>query len=106
LEQRIAAAEERAREAERRLDEAKPRRSRSRASRSAKGDVDGGGEVDTGETALTEVEPADMPPVDDVPEEVTADGSDLRSRLVRSTDARRRGISTPTAVPTPGPKRR
>ena len=119
LEQRIAAAEERAREAERRLDEAKPRRSRSRASRPAKGDAGGdgnGGEVDRGETARAEVEPAqvepaefepaDMPPVDDVPEEVTADGSDLRSRLVRSTDARRRGISTPTAVPTPGPKRR
>ena len=29
----------------------------------------------------------------------TVDGSELRSRLVRSTDARRRGISTPTPTP-------
>ena len=60
-------------------------------------------------------------PVDVVPDELAAaepvlddealekakvDGSELRSRLVRSTDARRRGISTPTAVPTPGPTKR
>jgi hypothetical protein len=65
-------------------------------------------------------ESADQP-VDVVPEELAAaepvlddealekakvDGSELRSRLVRSTDARRRGISTPTAVPTPGPTKR
>jgi hypothetical protein len=104
LEQRIAAAEERAHEAERRLDEAKPRRSRSRATQRAKangnGDASGGGGV-----APAELE-ADGVPADDVSEGSVVDGSELRSRLVRSTDARRRGIATPTPEPTPGPKRR
>ncbi len=54
-----------------------------------------------------EAEPQDeVTPVDDGPPVPTVDGSELRSRLVRSTDARRRGISTPTPTPTPGPKRR
>ncbi len=43
---------------------------------------------------------------DEALEKARVDGSELRSRLVRSTDARRRGISTPTAVPTPGPTKR
>jgi hypothetical protein len=107
LEERIAAAEERAREAERRLDEAKPRRTRSRATQraSGKGDALANGAVERGDVVPTEVESEDTS-ADDVAEEAAVDGSELRSRLVRSTDARRRGISTPTAVPTPGPKRR
>jgi hypothetical protein len=103
LEGRVSLAEERAHEAERRLDEAKPRRSRSRASQRANGNggPDGGGD----DPRPIEVEPEDVP-ADDVAEEATVDGSELRSRLVRSTDARRRGISTPTAVPSPGPTKR
>jgi hypothetical protein len=102
LEERIATAEERAREAERRLDEAKPRRSRSRATQRA--NANGNGD-DSGDVAPAALE-AEVVPADDAPEEAKEDGSELRSRLVRSTDARRRGISTPTVVPTPGPKRR
>jgi hypothetical protein len=102
LEERISAAEERAHEAERRLDEAKPRRSRSRASQRTNGNGDGDG---SGEVAQAEVEP-EAEPDDAALEKAKEDGSELRSRLVRSTDARRRGISTPTTVPTPGPKRR
>lgn len=120
LEARLVAAEERARDAERRLDEAaaKPR-SRSRASRRANADAEAGvegngnGKVDD----ETQPEPAIHASVDDDAQEPAAtvddgppipteDGSELRSRLVRSTDARRRGISTPTPTPTPGPKRR
>jgi hypothetical protein len=127
LEERVTAAEDRAREAERRLDEAKPRRSRSRATQRANGNGTGqqngkakaAGNADDGVDAPA-AESADQP-VDVVPEELAAaepvlddealekakvDGSELRSRLVRSTDARRRGISTPTAVPTPGPTKR
>ncbi len=126
LEERVAAAEERAREAERRLDEAKPRRSRSRATPRTNGNVKvgangnaRGGENVDGKEDLASTEDADRR--EDVPEELAAaepvlddealeranvDGSELRSRLVRSTDARRRGISTPTAVPTPGPTKR
>jgi hypothetical protein len=102
LEERIAAAEERAREAERRLDEAKPRGSRSRATRRANGN--GNGSADGSE----DVAPAEAEavPTDDASERSVEDGSELRSRLVRSTDARRRGIATPTPTPTPGPKRR
>ena len=120
LEARLVAAEERARDAERRLDDAaaKPR-SRSRASRRAanaeaeangSGDGNGNGDAPPGEATIevkAEVEPQDdAAPVDDGPPVPTVDGSELRSRLVRSTDARRRGISTPTPTPTPGPKRR
>ncbi len=82
LEERITAAEQRAGEAERRLDEAKPRSgSRSRASR---GNGDGGGTpagVDAPDAA------------NDDAEKPVIDGSDLRSRLVRSTDAKRRGAT-------------
>jgi hypothetical protein len=99
LEDRIAAAEERAHEAERRLDETKPRRSRSRASQRA--NADGG----NGDVAPTELE-TEPEPDEETLEKAQVDGSELRSRLVRSTDARRRGISTPTAVPTPGPTKR
>ncbi len=129
LEERVAAAEERAREAERRLDEAKPRRSRSRSTQRANGNGNGTGrENGKAEGDGTANDGVDAPaaesvdqPVDVVPEELAAaepvlddealekakvDGSELRSRLVRSTDARRRGISTPTAVPTPGPTKR
>jgi hypothetical protein len=120
LEERLAAAEERARDAERRLDEAvaKPR-SRSRASRrananaeaSAEANGNGNGKVDAEPEATIQVKPEaesqdEATPVDDGPPVPTVDGSELRSRLVRSTDARRRGISTPTPTPTPGPKRR
>ena len=122
LEARVVAAEERARDAERRLDDAAPKpRSRSRASRraaNAEADVEaeangnGNGKIDAepGEAtseAEVEVEPQDdAAPVDDGPPVPTVDGSELRSRLVRSTDARRRGISTPTPTPTPGPTKR
>jgi hypothetical protein len=122
LEERVAAAEERAREAERRLDEAKPRRSRSRAAPrtngnakvAANGDGNVGGNEDAapaGDADRREdvpVELAAAEPVldDEALEKANVDGSELRSRLVRSTDARRRGISTPTAVPTPGPTKR
>jgi hypothetical protein len=118
LEARLVAAEERARDAERRLDDAaaKPR-SRSRASRraanaDAEGNGNGNGNVDAAPGGATiqvkdEVEPQDdAAPVEEGPPVPTEDGSELRSRLVRSTDARRRGISTPTPTPTPGPKRR
>jgi len=122
LEARVVAAEERARDAERRLDDAAPKpRSRSHASRraaNAEADVEaeangnGNGKIDAepGEAtseAEVEVEPQDdAAPVDDGPPVPTVDGSELRSRLVRSTDARRRGISTPTPTPTPGPTKR
>jgi hypothetical protein len=106
LEERIAAAEERAREAERRLDEAKPRRARSRASQRANGNGTAGVNADGRDAASTAELEADAVPADEASEGAEVDGSELRSRLVRSTDARRRGISTPTAVPTPGPKRR
>ncbi len=106
LEERIAAAEERARESERRLDEAKPKRSRSRASQRANGNGSKDGSADdSGGVAPAELE-AETLPDDDALEKAKVDGSELRSRLVRSTDARRRGISTPTAVPTPGPTKR
>jgi hypothetical protein len=120
LEERLAAAEERARDAERRLDEAaaKPR-SRSRASRranaaaeaSAEANGNGNGKVEEAQPEPAIVAQADEPeppatPVEEGPPVPTEDGSELRSRLVRSTDARRRGISTPTPTPTPGPKRR
>ncbi len=120
MEERLAAAEERARDAERRLDEAaaKPR-SRSRASRRASANAEasadangnGNGKADAEPEATIQVEPEAEPqdeatPADDGPPVPTVDGSELRSRLVRSTDARRRGISTPTPTPTPGPKRR
>ncbi|MGZ8650827.1 MAG: hypothetical protein ACXWX5_01480 [Actinomycetota bacterium] len=108
LEERIAAAEERAREAERRLGEAKPRGSRSRASRRASATANGNahGSADgNGDVAPTELEPEAVPANEEL-ERSVVDGSELRSRLVRSTDARRRGIATPTPTPTPGPKRR
>ncbi len=116
MEARIAAAEERAREAERRLDDVKPRRSRSRSSaKSSNGDASANREADPNDTpgGNGEVVPAEPTSelaaeveAPDVPEKEPVDGSELRSRLVRSTDARRRGISTPTPVPTPGPTRR
>jgi hypothetical protein len=118
LEARLVAAEERARDAERRLDgaAAKPR-SRSRASRraaNADAEANGNGNMNVdaalGEATIQvkdDVEPQDdAAPVEEGPPVPTEDGSELRSRLVRSTDARRRGISTPTPTPTPGPKRR
>jgi hypothetical protein len=83
LEDRITAAEERARDAERRLDEAKPRSgSRSRTPKS-----NGNGEP------ATPMEDAAEKPVEDDAEQRAIDGSDLRSRLVRSTDAKRRGAT-------------
>ncbi|MGH2594547.1 MAG: hypothetical protein ACRDH7_01125 [Actinomycetota bacterium] len=82
LEDRITAAEERARDAERRLDEAKPR-SGSR-SRTPKGN--GNGEA-------APIEDDAEKPVKDDAEQRAIDGSDLRSRLVRSTDAKRRGAT-------------
>jgi hypothetical protein len=100
LEERISAAERRAEEAERRLDEANPRSAaRARASR-----------ANGKKNPSTPVAPAPEEPVapvakEDEPASPTVDGSELRSRLVRSTDARRRG-STPTPAPTPGPQRR
>ena len=126
LEERLAAAEERAREAERRLDEAKPRRSRSRATQRTNGNAKDGSErqgerrreramatrtpaaEDADQREDVPVELASAEPVldDEALEKAKVDGSELRSRLVRSTDARRRGISTPTAVPTPGPTKR
>lgn len=73
LEERIAAAEQRAHAAEERPNGS---RSRSRASK-----TNGGADTaDDGEP----VQDVDEPPVD---------GSELRSRLVRSTDARRRGAA-------------
>ncbi len=102
LEGRISVAEERAREAERRLDEAKPRRSRSRASQRANGN---GSADESGEVTPAQLE-ADAVPTEGTSEGTVEDGSELRSRLVRSTDARRRGIATPTPAPAPGPKRR
>lgn len=85
LEERISAAEERARDAERRLDEKKPRggsRSRTPA---------GNGEGDA-----SPAENDSEKPVEDDAEKPVIDGSELRSRLVRSTDAKRRG-ATPVA---------
>ena len=100
MEERIAAAEERALDAERRLDEARPRHARSRAGRRANVIAD----PDEGDTVADPGAELEAP--DESPEAPDVDGSELRSRLVKSTDARRRGISTPTAVPTPGPRRR
>jgi fused signal recognition particle receptor len=114
LEERIAAAEERAHDAERRLDEAKPRRTRARTAQRSNGngsaDGDSNGNADAAADAAGDVAPADLEaetePDGAALEKAKVDGSELRSRLVRSTDARRRGISTPTATPAPGPKRR
>lgn len=86
LEERISAAEERAHDAERRLDKAKPRGgSRSRTPR-------GNG---NGEPTPVEDE-AEKPAEDEAENEAekpAIDGSELRSRLVRSTDAKRRGAT-------------
>ena len=84
LEERIAAAEARAAEAEKRLDGSKARAgARSGAAKT------NGGEGDANASPAAE---GDVPAE---PETPPVDGSELRSRLVRSTDARRRG-STPT----------
>jgi hypothetical protein len=86
LEERINAAEERAREAERLLEQAKGRAgSRSRAS--TRNGADNGSDAEVVPTVSEDEAPV---PDDDEP---AVDGSELRSRLVRSTDARRRGIS-------------
>jgi len=87
LEERIGAAEERAREAERLLEQAKGRGgSRSRAS------TRNGAGNGSGSDAVPAENGGDAPtPGGDAEPEV--DGSELRSRLVRSTDARRRGVS-------------
>lgn len=76
LEQRISAAEQRASAAEERLNGSRSRSSASKAN-------GGAGAADEGDA----MQDAEEPPVD---------GSELRSRLVRSTDARRRGAE-PTA---------
>ena len=78
------------------------------AEASAEANGNGNGKVDAEPEATIQVKPEAEPqdeatPVDDGPPVPTEDGSELRSRLVRSTDARRRGISTPTPTPTPGP---
>lgn len=92
LEERIGAAEERAREAERLLEQAKGRGgSRSRAStRSGAGNGSG---------ADAAAESADEAPAPEGDAEPEIDGSELRSRLVRSTDARRRGVSKTSDSP-------
>jgi hypothetical protein len=82
LEERITAAEDRARDAERRLDEAKPRR----GSRSRTPQGNGSGEASPAEDDAEK-------PVEDAAEKPVIDGSELRSRLVRSTDAKRRGAT-------------
>lgn len=82
LEERITAAEERARDAERRLDKAKPRR----GSRSRTPQGNGNGEAEPAEDDSEK-------PVEDEAEKPVIDGSELRSRLVRSTDAKRRGAT-------------
>jgi len=85
LEGRIGVAEERAREAERLLEKSKGRdASRSRAP-TRNGADNGGGAVPS--------ESGDEVPAPDGDEAPVVDGSELRSRLVRSTDARRRGVS-------------
>ncbi len=81
LEERISAAEERARDAEHRLDEAKPRG----GSRSRTPGGNGNGEAPPVE------DDAEKP--EDEAEKPAIDGSELRSRLVRSTDAKRRGAT-------------
>lgn len=86
LEERIGAAEERAREAERLLEQAKVR-SGSRSRAPTRNGADNGSEAD--DAPDPREDEASAPDSDDVP----VDGSELRSRLVRSTDARRRGIS-------------
>jgi len=87
LEARIGAAEERAREAERLLEQAKSGGgSRSRASIK-----NGAGNGSGADAAPAESE--DESPAADGDAEPQIDGSELRSRLVRSTDARRRGVS-------------
>ncbi len=88
LEERIEAAEGRARDAEQRLDASKTRASsRSRAAK-ANGGNGGNGTNGDGDAAT---DPED--PTTPEPEAPAEDGSELRSRLVRSTDARRRGTS-------------
>jgi hypothetical protein len=98
LEERIAVAELRAEEAERRLDgvSGRSRGSKSRAARS------------NGSQTPPAAQPGDAGDVDEaggaggaggIQEEEEApsiDGSELRSRLVRSADARRRGSSSQT----------
>lgn len=91
LEERIGAAEERAREAERVLEQARGRGgSRSRAS-TRNGADSGSGAADAPTASPDEpAAPGDDHTGDDAP---AVDGSELRSRLVRSSDARRRGVS-------------
>ena len=105
LEERIAAAERRAAEAEQRLEASGGRRrSRSRAAKSnggSNGDPNGGS-PDVDEAAGSDVEEdptlamlaasvADEGSKD--PDAPPIDGSELRSKLTRSADARRRGSS-------------
>jgi hypothetical protein len=87
LEERIGAAEERAREAERLLEQAKGRRG-SRSTASTRNGTDNGNGTDPAPAPSSDEAPA---PEEEAPPVV--DGSELRSRLVRSTDARRRGVS-------------
>jgi hypothetical protein len=94
LEARIAAAEERAKESERRLNH--------RAGRGARNGRQNGGngsEPDVAPDAANDE--ADGQPGSETP---AVDGSELRSRLVRSTDARRRG-SAPATDRTQAPDR-
>ena len=85
LEERITAAEGKARDAEHRLDDAKSRGgSRSRTPR-------GNGNGETPKDA--DADGAAEKPAEDVAEKPAIDGSELRSRLVRSTDAKRRGAT-------------
>ncbi len=90
LEERIAAAEERAGQAEKRLTASKSRA--SSRSRAAKGNGGNGGNGDG--DAAEPIDAEDGPEPE--PEAPPVDGSELRSRLVRSTDARRRG-TTPSS---------
>jgi len=101
LEQRIAAAEQRAADAERRLEESGGRR-RSR-SRSAKSDggSNGGSNGDSAGAAPAEDDPLALIAASVAEEEAKTpdapkiDGSELRSKLARSADARRRTGQTP-----------
>jgi len=99
LEERIAAAERRAAEAEQKLEEGGGRRrSRSRAAKSnggTNGDAkpeESNGEADPA-LALLAASVADDEPAD--PDAPKIDGSELRSKLARSADARRRTGQTP-----------
>ena len=92
LEARIAAAEERAADAERRLNQRSSGRPRTVKQN--------GGHGSDPEAAVDGAEGQSDP------EKPPVDGSELRSRLVRSTDARRRGSSTPAPDRTPAPKPR